>query len=167
MTLHQLAEKYKPHHNELCLLYDTEMVRLIGVGQDDQDLYYIVQKMGYNGKNNDHISWSTAVGRILPLKGIIPEYSYKRADSVHTFNGCGPTKNFLVEDDSIWDTKNSNLEKRITHCGQFLMTYNKAKPEERFSLWRCYPREDLDPALIMTGEIAPLEQVTRAILRPE
>ena len=162
----EMIEELRPHHNELCLLYDTDIVRLIGVGEDDMDFYYIVQNMNHRSVSKDGttVVWCSAVGHIRPLRDILPSDSYERADNVHAPNGCQPTDEFLVEDKSIWD-KGSNLQRRTSCCGRFALTFDEANPGDRFSLWRCYPDEEKEDALILKGEMAPLEAIVQAVIR--
>jgi hypothetical protein len=44
--------------------------RLVAVGSDDMDYYWIT----YNGRK---LSWSSCVGRIMPLKGHLRDNDYK------------------------------------------------------------------------------------------
>lgn len=51
------------------VLYDLKVYRLIGVGQDEQDIYWIL----YDGRK---FVWGTCVGWITALKGRIDDRSY-------------------------------------------------------------------------------------------
>lgn len=89
--------KMEPFHNHICLMYDVEMVRLIGVGVDDYDFYYLVKP--WNKKNqNDPILWASAVGTLYSLKGLIPDVAYNRSNQIFEHNGLKPEDEFFILD---------------------------------------------------------------------
>ena len=91
MTFEELAEEIKPFHNHMCIMYDMEVVRLIGVGRDDCDYYYIVQVRN----RESPINWASAVGHLYSLKGLIPEERYNTMERVFSMNWGNPLKPFL------------------------------------------------------------------------
>ena len=95
MTLDELVAKMRPFHNHICMLYDTELVRLIGIGEDDRDFYYIVREhVGVDAPKKEY--WTTAVGHCYSLKGLIPAERYAQTEWCFTHNAAPPTDEFLV-----------------------------------------------------------------------
>lgn len=90
LTLEELAKKLEPIHNHICTLYDTKIVRLLGVAEDEVDLYYIVQEIGPKKEYR-----ASAAGSILSLKNIHPRYKYLEA--IFKYNNLFPTNSFIVE----------------------------------------------------------------------
>ena len=93
------AEEMRPLHNQMCILYDTDVVRLVGVGRDESDFYYITRsirdKRGVRPGN-----WSSAVGHILSLKGLYPAERYAYMDHVFGLNDAGPSDEFIIIDET-------------------------------------------------------------------
>lgn len=165
-TFETLTEELKPHHNELCLLYDTDIVRLIGVGVDDMDLYYIVQNKNHRpiDGGSERVLWTSAVGGIIPLKGILPQDSYERAYNTLTYNGCPITPEFLVKDNRIWDDEKSTNAQRISRCGRFAMKFSPAKPDGRFSLWRRYPGTSASDAFLFEDDFSVVQDIASQLI---
>ncbi len=90
MTLEELTDEMKPFHNHLCIIYDTEIVRLIGVAEDDDDLYYVVDRM-----TTSHL-WYSAVGHCYSLKVLLPPDDYDRMNNIFRLNTAPETDSFLV-----------------------------------------------------------------------
>ena len=88
--LAELAEEISPFHNHIGILYDTDLVRILGVGEEDNDLYYVCSSIGRG------VHLSSAVGFLYSLKGMIPEQRYAVRDAVFTVNGVPPTDAFDV-----------------------------------------------------------------------
>jgi len=83
----------RPIHNDICILYDTNLVRVVGVAEDERDLYYIVRDL----EHRDHPEhWASAVGHIVSLNGIYPEERYKHMDDVFRMNGAERSEEFIV-----------------------------------------------------------------------
>ncbi len=91
MTFEELVEEVRPFHNHMCIMYDMEIVRLIGVGRDDSDYYYIVQVRN----RESPINWSSAVGHLYSLEGLIPEERYNTMERIFSMNWGKPTETFL------------------------------------------------------------------------
>jgi len=90
LSLEKLAEKMRPFHNDICILYDSELVRLIGVHEDEMDLYYVVQSR--QGK----ISCASAVGHCVSLKDRYPADRYASMDHFFSLSGAPPVAHFRV-----------------------------------------------------------------------
>lgn len=80
-------------HNHMCLIHDTEIVRLIGVNRDKYDYYFTVLHKG------GRLVHETAVGHCYSLKGKIPQGSYDRMDSIFGYNNAGPREHFEITED--------------------------------------------------------------------
>jgi hypothetical protein len=88
MTLNELAEEMEPFHNHIGIICDHGLGRLVGVGEDEDDLYYIVDETP--GRR----IWYSAVGAFESLKGKIDRYTV--LDSIFKLNGCPLVDKFMV-----------------------------------------------------------------------
>lgn len=94
MNLDNFKKEMLPLAGQMVLLYRDTIVRLVGVGEDDCDLYYIVKE-----KRNKQY-WATAVGHIDPLKGVLSDEIYNQMDNLFHMDGCERTDTFEV---APWD----------------------------------------------------------------
>lgn len=104
LTLEKLVKEYEPLHNHICLLHGTQLVRLLGVEEREDDFYYIVQGL------REPVTRATCVGHCDSLKYKVNYYP----DEVFTINGCPPTEKFEVVEykaDRDWE----NSEEGIRH----------------------------------------------------
>jgi len=164
LTLEKLANEMRPHHNEICIMFDSQLVRLIGVSQDDHDLYYIVQP-DKSRWDDTKIVHASAVGHIQPLRGAIPLDAYERMDKIFELKGRAPVEHFLVKDERIWDPDRTTRDRYISKCDRFLLTFDRQRPDDRFALWRSYPDEaGREDALILNGEFAKLEKFAQEMI---
>jgi len=92
MTLDDLKKEMEPLMNHICVMYDTEMARLVGVAEDEMDMYYIVRPM--NPKKEYR---GTAVGHIVSLKDSYERYEHM--DNVFAMNGSEKVTEFKVIND--------------------------------------------------------------------
>jgi hypothetical protein len=89
------AEKFIEQHkirdmfNDIVILADTRLVRLIGFAYDSCDFYYICRD--YEGK----LIRMTAVAAIFSLKGIYDRYEHM--ECVFHINRCPRSSLFLIE----------------------------------------------------------------------
>jgi hypothetical protein len=93
MTPEEFIEKTKPFHNHMCIMHDTQIVRLIGIAIDNSDYYYIVQ-------TNDikrPIIWGSAVGHFYSLMGIISDKQYASMENIFAMNHGKPTRVFIED----------------------------------------------------------------------
>ena len=84
----RLLEEMKAMYNHICIVADSDLVRLIGLGEDDSDYYWIGLSIG--GKRR----WYSCVGPCESLKGKLERYD--QIDTVFSLNNAGPTDMFLV-----------------------------------------------------------------------
>jgi hypothetical protein len=163
----EFEAEMRPLHNHICMLYDQEMVRLIGVGHDDTDLYYIVQKLEKprHTFSKDHLMWASAVGHILSLKECLPAVRYAGLDDHFERMGLDPTEEFEVTDKCIWDQEISEQFNYVSKCGRFVITLDVGNPDLRFKLSRRYPdKPDEQDAYIMHGEMVALQDIVSAMI---
>jgi hypothetical protein len=80
----------KTMFNDICIIYDDELVRLVGFYEDEMDFYYHVK----NGKGEPR--YCSAVGHLVSLKGIYPEANYQRLDDGWHMNHCQRETAFVV-----------------------------------------------------------------------
>lgn len=73
------------HLGTLVIVVDGQVARLLDITEDDDDLYFVVQKMG------GRIILESAVGWIVPLKPCLPSQDYARMDHVFALNGAPPS----------------------------------------------------------------------------
>lgn len=83
--------------NDICLVADTNLVRLIGFHEDEMDFYYHVKYMSCNRpayitSPNQLEHYSSFVGPCVSLKGIYPRY--EQLETIFTLNGCPPVDSF-------------------------------------------------------------------------
>tara|TARA_Y100000815_G_scaffold265123_1_gene281655 strand:- start:434 stop:772 length:339 start_codon:yes stop_codon:yes gene_type:complete len=95
MTLDEFADEMRPFFNDICMVHDMELARLVGVAQDEMDRYYIVRTMRPN-PSGKHDTFSTAVGHCYSLKGLLPEERYAYSDQVFALNNAGPAETFAI-----------------------------------------------------------------------
>ena len=70
-------EKYKGQHVMVDWQWNVE--RLIAIGGDDMDWYYVT----FNGRD---IHWNTCVGKIIPLKGYLRDEDYEHILHISKLN---------------------------------------------------------------------------------
>ncbi|MCW3782942.1 hypothetical protein [Defluviimonas salinarum] len=94
LTIDKLADEVRPMAGQVCLLYRSELARLIGVAEDRDDLYYVVRL-----KSGSEPLWLSAVGHIDPLKGHVPDEVYEGLSAVFTLNGAAPEEFQVIRHD--------------------------------------------------------------------
>ncbi|MHB1630690.1 MAG: dATP/dGTP pyrophosphohydrolase domain-containing protein [Acidithiobacillus sp.] len=104
LTLDKLRVQMEPMLNHICIVFDTDVGRLVGVLEDDHDLYYLVDTIAC--KRTPY----SAVGHVFSLKDRIPENRYAAMDDMHTANGCPAVAAMIVElpEISTADTRLAN-----------------------------------------------------------
>lgn len=65
-----ILEEFEQWKGQLMLTQRNNVQRLVGVGTDEEDYYWIF----YDGRR---LNWESCVGRIIPLKGHITDENYK------------------------------------------------------------------------------------------
>lgn len=93
-ALKKFRDEMKPFHNDICVVGDTSLARLVGVAEDERDMYYIVRPMNPKAEY-----WMTAVGACISLKGQYERYEYM--EQCFGMNGSEREVDFKMEvDDS-------------------------------------------------------------------
>lgn len=86
--------------NDIGIIGNSDLVRLIGFHEDERDYYYHILYMnGRNRGSDKNNAYFTMVGSFLSLKGLIPDYDYTSLDNVFSLNGAPPSKEFVVSED--------------------------------------------------------------------
>lgn len=88
--MEKLRAEVEPILNHICIVFDMEIGRLVGVAEDAQDFYYLVDRI--QGGRTQY----SAVGSVISLKGVIPEDRYSSMDGIHTVNGCPAVERMVV-----------------------------------------------------------------------
>ncbi len=90
----------KTKFNDIGIIGDTDLCRLIGFHEDDDDFcYHVLYMNGHNHFSDRNDSYFTMVGRFETLKGVLPEESYKRMESTFSLNGAPPSEEFIISKD--------------------------------------------------------------------
>lgn len=92
LTIDSFTKEFQKHHNDICIIHDHKLERLIGVAETSEDFYYITSSLG--GK----ISYSSAVGWCVSLKDSYPAKDYDRLENIFSLNGSGKVDKFIVEE---------------------------------------------------------------------
>lgn len=81
LTLDSLAEEIRPILNDICIVHDAVLARVIGVAEDEDDYYYI--GMGLQGRR----TYYSAVGHCTSLRPGYPAERYAVLENLFTLNG--------------------------------------------------------------------------------
>lgn len=74
----ELCNTWRAHSGQVVLVYDTTFVRLVGIGCDDSDVYYICDSL----ERDTHTRiWFSAVGHLEPMLGCLNTKTYTRIDN--------------------------------------------------------------------------------------
>lgn len=68
-NLKEILEEFEILKGQFVITSSWEIERLIAIGEDDQDYYWVT----YNGRK---LTFSSCVGRIMPLKGYLRDEDY-------------------------------------------------------------------------------------------
>lgn len=91
----KFMKECKKVFNHIGLLYDTDIVRLIGYAEDDDDCYYLVLQPDFLGKHK--VVWASMVGAFESLKNChYPRYKQLENQMSGIWN-CPPEKDFLIK----------------------------------------------------------------------
>jgi hypothetical protein len=67
--LKEILAEFENLKGQFIITQSWEVERLVAIGEDEQDYYYIT----YNGRK---LTWNTCVGRVIPLKGYLRDTDY-------------------------------------------------------------------------------------------
>jgi len=65
----KILQEFEELKGQFVITASWEIERLVAVGEDDMDYYWIT----YNGRK---LTWNTCVGRLMPLKGHLQNQDY-------------------------------------------------------------------------------------------
>lgn len=68
-NLQIILKEFESHKGQFVITESWDIERLIAIGDDEQDYYYVT----YNGRET---KWNTCVGSIIPLKDRLTEKEY-------------------------------------------------------------------------------------------
>lgn len=100
-----ITNKFKKHKGEFVITESRDIQRLIAIGTDDTDYYYIY----WDGRK---VTWSTCCGRFIPLKGYIPDEDYNRFIAVEKLN-CYDVNGELDREEFKWKGNGEEVKKKI------------------------------------------------------
>ncbi len=84
LTLESLADEVRPILNDIGLMHDFVLARIVGVADDEDDLYYL--GLGMHGRR----TYYSAVGACASLRAGLPADRYARLEEIFTLNGAPP-----------------------------------------------------------------------------
>lgn len=96
-NLKRILDEFEAHKGQFVLTESWEIERLIAIGDDEQDYYYVT----YDGRKT---KWNTCVGSIIPLKDRLTEKEYNKFISIAKLNH--------------WDQIGA-----LDHKGEFVVTH--------------------------------------------
>ncbi len=85
----EIEQDARSMFNDICLVSDTEVMRLVGLHEDACDYYYRVRDL--RGKEVCH----SAVCPCVSLKGMYPRYEH--LENIFSLNGCPPAPEFIFD----------------------------------------------------------------------
>lgn len=123
-------DEVRAMHNLICLLYDTDLVRVVGIHFDGTDAYYVTRSMSHFGQEPVDRK-STMVGGCDSMKGVLPRY--ERTDELFAMNGCPPTETFAVTADTRRQFGEMAGDQALTHYDEDmvpLLLANGGQPDD-------------------------------------
>jgi hypothetical protein len=87
------ASDYRSLHNEIVIVHDYRMGRLIGIHQDIMDSYYVILHMREPEAPEPNIRRYSAVGGCESMRCV---NRYEQIENAHTLNGAPPQEKFLI-----------------------------------------------------------------------
>lgn len=86
-----LIDQFEENKGQFVII-DNKVVRFVCIAEDDMDYYYVT----YDGRK---VSWHSAVGRYMPLKGRLDERDYKELIRMANLNHFDQEDFFMPSDD--------------------------------------------------------------------
>jgi hypothetical protein len=88
------SEECRLMFNDICIISDMDLVRLVGCSFDLMDSYYHVRfPNGFHSSAMGYDMHMSAVGACISLKGIYPRYD--QLENHFNLNGCPPVSEFI------------------------------------------------------------------------
>ena len=115
-NLKKILDEFEKLKGQFVITCSCEIERLVAVGQDDMDYYYIT----YDGRK---LKWNTCVGRLMPLKGFLRDEDYKelvRLAKLNHFDQIGLWGNDKPEETSQFNEAHKKEITEIKEPNEFL-----------------------------------------------
>lgn len=88
MTFQELIDECRPMHNDICIVADSDLARIVGVHHGENDFYYRLRGISRG-------EWlMSAVANVLSLRGLYPTYDIM--DEVFALNHARPSDEFII-----------------------------------------------------------------------
>lgn len=97
-ALEQILEEFESLKGQFVITSGQDIERLVAIGEDDEDYYYVT----YNGRK---LTFSSAVGRIMPLKGYLRDEDYLELRRLARLNH--------FDQSELWGSKSSEETKEF------------------------------------------------------
>lgn len=94
LTLRRFAEGEAGKLNSICIMDDLTLVRFVGVGEDEDDFYHVVECLGV--PRDKRRMYYSAVGRCQSLRGRLDAAIYEWIEQGFTRSGCKPVRRMLI-----------------------------------------------------------------------
>ena len=107
-VIDRLREEWEEHKGEFVLTQSHRLERFIAIGDDGDDFYYIT----YNGRE---ITWNSAVGKLIYLKGKIDDYDYDNFIRLAKLNHWDQIESYDLEG-NIDVEFNSKHKTKVSSC---------------------------------------------------
>ena len=115
-NLKKILDEFEKLKGQFVITFSWEIERLVAVGQDDMDYYYIT----YDGRK---LKWNSCVGRLMPLKGFLRDEDYKelvRLAKLNHFDQIGLWGNDKPEETSQFNEAHKKEITKIKEPDEFL-----------------------------------------------
>lgn len=87
----------KTKFNDIGIIGDCDLCRLIGFYEDEDDFYYhVIHMNGHNNRSDRNDVYFSMVGSFETLKGVLNDAAYKRLENTLTLNGAPPREEFII-----------------------------------------------------------------------
>jgi hypothetical protein len=97
-SLKEILEEFESLKGQFVITSGQDIERLVAIGEDDEDYYYVT----YNGRK---LTFSSAVGRVMPLKGYLRDEDYFELRRLARLNH--------FDQSELWGSKSSEETKEF------------------------------------------------------
>jgi hypothetical protein len=80
-NLKLVLEEFELYKGQFVIIWEKEVVRLVGVAEDQDDYYYLC----WSGRS-PKLQWVICLSRLIPLKGFIREKDYQELIRIARLN---------------------------------------------------------------------------------
>lgn len=102
LTKESFESEVRGMFNDICIVHDHQMGRVVGIHMDAVDYYYVIQvkqgdiSHGRELPEGGREYYASAVGHCSSLRD---HERYKAIEKVFTLNGCPPAEEFIISID--------------------------------------------------------------------